>query len=118
MMAESSPLEIYESALGGIADVCADPWFAEQLAQYRVGDEAALRRISGSCLGRVLAIAKKHWRPDSRATLLDAVQEGNGALVKAIQQFSGTTADEFLRQMTAAVERRIVLFLQHPHLGN
>jgi len=63
----------------------------------------------------VLAIARKHWRPDSPATLLDAVQEGNAALVKAIKRFSGATADAFLQEMTVAVERRIVLFLQHPH---
>src|SRR5947199_10842623 len=113
-MAELSPIEIYESRLGEITDVCADPWFTRQLARYRAGDEAAWRRISGSCLGRVLAIAKKHWRPDSPATLLDVVQEGNVALVKTIKRFSGTTPDEFLQQMTAAVERRNVLFLQHP----
>jgi DNA-directed RNA polymerase specialized sigma subunit len=113
-MAEPSPLEIYESGLARITDACTDPWFTERLAEYRAGDEAAWRRISGSCLGRVLAIAKRHWRPDSPVTLLDAVQEGNVALVNAIKRFSGNTADEFLRQMNAAVERRVILFLQHP----
>jgi hypothetical protein len=114
-MAERSPLEVYEAALAEITDVCSDPWFAEQLAQYREGDEAAWRRISGSCLGRVLEIAKKHWRPDSPVTLLDTVQEGNAALVETIKRCSGATADAFLEEMTAVVDRRIVLFLQHPH---
>jgi hypothetical protein len=114
-MVEPSPLEIYESRLAEIADVCTDPWFTERLAEYRTGDEKAWRRISGSCLGRVLAIAKSHWRPDSPVTLLEAVQQGNRALVKTIKGFSGGTADEFLRQMISAVERRVMLFLQHPH---
>jgi DNA-directed RNA polymerase sigma subunit (sigma70/sigma32) len=109
-----SPLELYESQVTEITDVCADAWFAEQLTRCRAGDRAASRRISESCLARVLAIAKKHWRPDCSAPLLDAVQEGNAALAKAIKQFSGNTADEFLREMTAAVERRVILFLQHP----
>jgi hypothetical protein len=109
-----SPLEVYESRLGEITHVCADPWFTEQMAHYRAGDEAAWRRISGSCLGRVHAIVKKHWQPNSSTTLLDAVQEGNAALVTAVKRFSGTTADEFLREMTAKVEHGIVLFLQHP----
>ncbi|MEX0714824.1 MAG: hypothetical protein WD278_21025 [Pirellulales bacterium] len=39
------------------------------------------------------------------------------SLEKAVKQFSGNTAEGFLREMTAAVERRIVLFLQHPHEG-
>jgi DNA-directed RNA polymerase sigma subunit (sigma70/sigma32) len=114
-MAELSALEIYESHLSAITDVCTDPWFAEQLALYRAGDEAAWRRISASCLGQVLTIVKQHWRRGSPATLLDAVQEGNAAVVKAIKEFSGSTAHEFLPQMNAAVKRRIVLFLQHPH---
>jgi hypothetical protein len=114
-MAGPSPLEVYENALAGITEVCSDPWFAEQLAQYRAGDEAAWRRISGSCLGRVLVIAKKCWQPDSPVTLLEAVQEGNAALVETIQRFSGATADAFLEDVTSAVERRIRLFLQDPH---
>src|SRR5207253_2786132 len=103
---EPSPLEIYETALAEITDDCTDPWFTERLAEYRTGDEAAWRRISASCLRRVLTIAKRHWRSDSPVTLLEAVQEGNAALVKSIKRFSGSTADEFLRQMTFAVERR------------
>ncbi|MEX2121149.1 MAG: hypothetical protein WD847_16270 [Pirellulales bacterium] len=111
-----SPIELYESRIAEITDVCADPWFAEQLARYRAGDQAALRRICESCLASVLAIAKVRWRPDSPGALLDAVQEGNGALMRAAMRFSGNTADEFLRELTAAVERRIILFLQHPHI--
>ncbi len=113
-MPEPSPIEIYESHVADLSDDCADPWFKEQLARYRTGDEKGLRSISERCLGRVLAIAKKHWRPDSHVSLLDAVQEGNGALVKAIEHCRATTSDEFLQQMTTTVESAIVLVLQHP----
>jgi hypothetical protein len=113
-MTDPSALEIYEAHLRNITDVCADPWFAGQLARCRSGDEVAKRRISASCLGQVLAIAKEHWRHESPASLLEVVQEGNAALWEAIRQVRDNTADEFLREMRLAVERRVILFLQHP----
>src|SRR5437867_3584206 len=111
------PIELYESFIGQINAEMPDAWFAEQLAQYRAGDEAALRRISERCLGRVLTLAKKHWRSDSLISWLDTVQEGNAALVRAIRQSSAKTAEEFLREMTATIEQTIVLVLQHPDMN-
>jgi hypothetical protein len=99
----------YEEQLQAITEVCADPWFAQQLAASRAGDEAAWRRISGSCLGRVLEIAKQLWHPGSPLDVLDLAQEGNRVLVRTIKQFRGSTAEEFLRELSAQVERRLAL---------
>ena len=111
-----SPLTLYEMQLRTITAVCADPWFAEQLAAIRTGDEAAWRRISGSCLGRVLEIAKRTWQPGCPVGLLDLVQEGNRVLVWTIKRFAGSTADEFLGQLTKLVESRLRIVVEHPDL--
>jgi DNA-directed RNA polymerase sigma subunit (sigma70/sigma32) len=111
-----SPIELYESPLRTITDVCADPWFAEQLALSRAGDEAAWRRISGSCLGRVLEIAKRKWRPGCPLGLLDLVQEGNKVLARTIKRFQGSTAAEFLCELTKQVEGRLTVVIEHPDL--
>jgi DNA-directed RNA polymerase sigma subunit (sigma70/sigma32) len=111
-----SPVAIYESQLREITDVCADPWFAEQLAVFRAGDEMAWRRISGSCLRRVLDIAKRKWQPRCPLELLDLVQEGNNVLVRTIKRFEGGTAAEFLSELTKQVEGRLTLVVEHPDL--
>jgi hypothetical protein len=111
-----SALVLYEMQLRTITDVCADPWFAEQFAAMRAGDEAAWRRISGSCLYRVLAIAKRTWRPGCPVRLLDLVQEGNRVLVRTIKRFAGSTADEFLCELTKQVEGRLRIVVEHPDL--
>ena len=111
-----SPLTLYETQLGTSTDVCADPWFAEQLVAIRTGDEAAWRRISGSCLGRVLEIAKRKWQPGCPIGLLDLVQEGNRVLVRTIKRFAGSTADEFLGELTTQVESRLQIVVEHPDL--
>jgi hypothetical protein len=109
-----SPSALYESQLRRITDVCTDPWFAEQLAAFRAGDELAWRRISGSCLFRVLDIAKRKWQPRGPLALFDLVQEGNNLLVSTIKGFEGTTANEFLRELTQKVEQRLTLLVEHP----
>ncbi len=109
-------LELYEAQLNLFSDVCADPWFAEQLVAVRAGDELALQRIGGSCLRQVLAIAKRKWRPDGQVPLLELVREGNTTLVQMIRQFRGDTAEEFLRELTARVEWRLTLLMEHPDL--
>jgi hypothetical protein len=43
--------------------------------------------------------------------LLDAVQEGNAALVDSIAAFRGTTATEFFEEMRAAVADRVSTYL-------
>jgi DNA-directed RNA polymerase sigma subunit (sigma70/sigma32) len=101
-----SPVALYESQLRTIGDVCADPWFAEQLSAFRSGDEMAWRRISGSCLGRVLDIAKRKWYAECPLGLLELVQEGNHVLVQTIKGFEGKAAAEFLCELTKQVERR------------
>ena len=50
----------------------------------RAGDGVAWRRISGSCLGQVLQIAKRAWQPGCLVALLDLVQEGNRVLVRIL----------------------------------
>ena len=60
-------LEMYEWHLNLITDVCADPWFVDQLAVAAPRDEHASRGISGSCLRLVFAIAKR--RSDSLLSL-------------------------------------------------
>jgi hypothetical protein len=115
-MCVDSPVAIYESHLGTITDVCVDPWFAEQLAAFRGGDEQAWRRISGSCLGRVLEMAKRMWQPEGPLGLLDLVQEGNRVLVSTIKRFQGRTAPEFLDELTKLVEARLRIVVEHPDL--
>lgn len=107
-------LEMYESQLHLVTDVCADPWFGEQLALSRAGDEEARRRICGSCLRLVLDIARQRWRPDSLLNFLEFVEEGNVILVKTIERFDGSTAPEFLRQLTQNIELWYTTLLQHP----
>jgi hypothetical protein len=105
---------MYESLLHEVTDVCADPWFAEQLAVSRAGDEQARRRICGSCLRVVLAIAKRRWQPESLLSPLEFVEEGNVILMKTVRRFSGSTAAEFLRQLTQNVESWYTALLEHP----
>ena len=107
-------LDWYESKLQLVSDTCADPWFAEQLALSRAGDQDARRRISGSCLRMVLDMAKRRWRPDSQLSLLEFVEEGNAALIKTIKRFGGSTASEFLRELTQNVESWYRTLLEHP----
>ena len=107
-------LELYESHLDSITDVCADPWFSKQLALSRAGDEQARRRICGSCLRLVLDIAKRRWRSNQSLSLLDFVQDGNAILMKMVKRFTGTSADEFLHQLTAKLEAWYTLLLEHP----
>jgi DNA-directed RNA polymerase sigma subunit (sigma70/sigma32) len=110
-------LEVYESHLRLMPEVCADPWFGEQLALSRVGDEQARREISGSCPRLVLEIAKRRWRPDCQLSLLEFVEEGNVVLMKTVRRFSGETAAEFLVQLTQNVESAYTLILQRPGWG-
>jgi len=103
-------IEMYESQLRAITEVCADPWFAERLAECRAWNEHAAQLICGSCLRLVLDIAKKKLRPEHYPSLLDLVQEGNAALMETVQHFQGSTAQEFLSQVMSNVERRLDLF--------
>jgi len=107
-------LALYESGLQSITDVCADPWFSEQLAAARTGDELAWQRIAGSCLLRVLGIARAKWQPGCTAGLLDLARESNTVLGRTIKEFDGNTAEEFLRELTQKVERRITMVMEHP----
>jgi hypothetical protein len=107
-------LECYLSQLRLVSDVCADPWFTEQLALSRAGDQDAGRRISGSCLRLVVEIAKRWWRPDSGLSLLEFVEEGNVALMKRVKRFGGSTASEFLGELTQNVESWYRTLLEHP----
>lgn len=91
-------LAIYETKIYAISDVCA-PWFGEQLAAFRAGEELALRRISGSALSFVLDVAKRMWRSDCPAELLDLVQEGSALLGDVIGGFRGKTTEEFLSEL-------------------
>jgi hypothetical protein len=109
-----TPLEMYESGLGMVADVCADPWFTEQLTLSRAGDEQAKRKISGSCLRLVLGIAKRRWQSESLLSLLEFVEEGNVVLMKAIKRFRSGSAQEFLQQLTQNVESWYTTLLEHP----
>ena len=104
-------LNLYESQLSTIADRCVDPWFAEELAKYRAGDEQAGRRISGSCLRAVLEIAKRRWHPNCALDILDLVQEGNVAIIDTLNDFPGGTANEFMAELARRVDHRLTLAL-------
>jgi hypothetical protein len=109
-----TPLAMYEAALQTITDVCADPWFAEQMELSQRGDELAWRRISCSCLRLVLEIAKRKQHPDSSWSVLRLAEEGNMVLVRTIKQYTGTTAEDFLRELTRQVEHRLTMLVEHP----
>jgi DNA-directed RNA polymerase sigma subunit (sigma70/sigma32) len=111
-----SPIALYESGLRAISDVCADPWFSEQLAAARTGDESARQRIARSCLLRVLKIAKQEWQPGGTLGLLDLVREGNTVLGRTIEEFEDNAADAFLRELTQRVETRLTLVMEHPEM--
>jgi hypothetical protein len=108
------PVALYESSLRSITDVCADPWFSGQVAAARAGSEPARRRIAGSCLPRVLEIARRKWQPGCSLGLLDLIREGNTVLARSIEEFDGDTADEFLRELTRKVESRLTAATEHP----
>lgn len=113
-----SPFVLYEEQVVQVSltYVCTDPWFSAQLAASRRGDEEALRLICGSCLLPVLNIAKRLRPPDCPIDILDLVQEGNSILLQTIRTFQGKSADEFLRELTAKVEHRLTVLIQHPDL--
>jgi len=86
----------------------------EQLALSRAGDEQARRRICGSCLRLVLDIAKSRWRSDGPLDLLEFVQEGNRVLMKTVTSFAGSSAEEFLHELTLKVNSWFNLLVEHP----
>jgi DNA-directed RNA polymerase sigma subunit (sigma70/sigma32) len=109
-------LEVYEAELRRLTEGanCTDPWFTEQLARARTGDEDAGRAICGSCLKLVLEIAKKEWRAESPLNMLEWVQEGNAVLMKFVKRFTGSGAEEFLRQLGQQIPAWFTLLTQHP----
>lgn len=111
------PFAIYEEQVEAITEACVDPWFGAQFAAYRAGDETAWRAISGRCLRLVLRIAKRTWKPGTRLSALDLVQEGNWELVRTIRGFPGGTAEKFLREVNERVAQRLTLLIQHPDLA-
>ena len=111
-MAETSPMEMYERAVGSMPSVSDEYWLAEQLAKCRAGDETALRQISERCLAMVLEIAKNAGGGTlADDQLLDAVQEGNAALINAIGEFRGSTTVEFVSQIANVVQARVASFI-------
>jgi hypothetical protein len=104
-------LELYESGLEPITDVCADPWFGAQLALSRAGDETAWRRISGSCLRLVLDTARARWSPGSSLDLLEVIQDGNRVLVRTLKRFRGSTAAEFLEELAQNLDAEFTRLL-------
>jgi len=96
----------YESQLEWFRDSCVDPWFALQLAKCRQGDEDAWRRICESCVRVVLDIAKEKCGEDN-PRLLDVVQQGNQALASLPKSFSGSTAEQFLAELSAALNEKL-----------
>jgi DNA-directed RNA polymerase sigma subunit (sigma70/sigma32) len=102
--------------LQSITDICAEPWFSEQLAAGRTGDESARQRIAGSCLLRVLEIAKQGWQPGCAPSLLDLVREGNTVLERTINELDGDAAEAFLRELTQRVESRLTVVMEHPEM--
>jgi hypothetical protein len=108
-----TPLELFEAQLDLITDVCVDPWFREQLALSRSGDEQARRRISGSCLRLVLNTARR-WSPESPLSLLGLAEDGNRILMKTVKQFHGSTAAEFLQELIQNLESEYSRLLGPP----
>jgi len=107
-MAEQSLKQMYEAAIRSVPNGYDEAWLGAQLARRRVGDETASRAISERCLRTVFEIAVEECRllhADDK--LLDAVQEGNAALVDAISGFAGASAAEFAAHLRSAVIDRV-----------
>jgi hypothetical protein len=62
----ATPLVVYETKLRAIADVCAEPWFGEQLSAFRAGDELAFD-------GSLAAASPWCWRWPSERGLPTAI---------------------------------------------
>jgi len=105
--------ELYKHAVPW-ADLPAldETWFPEALAKSRAGDQDSTRDICGRCLHIPLAEEKYPQHVDFDP--LELVQEGNDALVQALREFTGSSADEFSRFTESCVRHRIELILDHP----
>jgi DNA-directed RNA polymerase sigma subunit (sigma70/sigma32) len=91
-----TPLETYRRIVAE-QPVCEANWFADALGQYRAGDEAAARNISGSCLRFALQMAEERAADTRNCQLFDLIEEANGGLMEAITTYNGSDFGEFLQ---------------------
>lgn len=102
---EGGAVEVMDLYRAKIADVpkYQDPAFGDLLRQFRAGDEAAGRAITGGHLGMALALVETLPEPPAGLKPIDAVQEANAGLWEALVTFPGATADEFADHARRAV---------------
>ncbi len=87
--------------------LCDATFFAEAMARYRARDESAARDISGRCLRVALRLGEERARQLGSPDILDAVQEANRGLWKAITTFAGNDVDEFLTYAQARIQEHL-----------
>ncbi|MGH7140121.1 MAG: hypothetical protein ACREHD_30650, partial [Pirellulales bacterium] len=111
-MAEQPLIEMYAAAIGRVDADYDDDWFVERLARCRAGDEMGEREISERHLRIVLEIAREECnRRHAEGRLLDAVQEGNAALIETIRVFRGNSGAEFVAAIRAVVTADVMQYL-------
>jgi DNA-directed RNA polymerase sigma subunit (sigma70/sigma32) len=71
-----------------------DTWFSQSLTLCREGDLDARNRIAGASLWVVLDVARE-FEESSEMPLGDLVQEGNTAVLKAIDTFEGESCNAY-----------------------
>lgn len=98
-----------------VREECRDPWFVEELARARSGDESAYLKIYGSCLKIPLRIARAKWTADCKLSLEDLVRAGNLELMRTLKHFSGCYAPEFIRQVEQNVDLQLTFLLKPIH---
>jgi uncharacterized protein YcaQ len=99
-------LEIYRHRLANLP-ACDAEFFADALARYRAGAESAARDISGRCLGLALRLGEDRARELGSVETLEAVQEANRGLWKAITTFAGNDLEEFHRYARECIQERL-----------
>jgi DNA-directed RNA polymerase specialized sigma subunit len=101
-----TPLDIYRQKVTKLPACDAD-FFADAIARYRAGDESAARDISSRCLGIALRMGEERSQTLGSAEILEAVQEANRGLWKAIKTFPGNDLEEFLRYAQECIHEHL-----------
>ena len=90
---------------------CDDVLFTNALAQFRSGDEAGARAISGSCLRLAMRIAECRAADFAEWPLLDVIHEANAGLYQAITAFPGSDLHDFLLFAEEKIDERLTVLV-------
>jgi len=104
---QSDPVEMYKREVANVEPLTS----AEQAHLFREAGkpgeqgEHAKRRLLESTLHLVLGVAEQY--APSGLSMLDLIQEGNLGLMRALDNFSGSSLDDFSVYATAYIQNSI-----------